>query len=147
MSRVEDFLTNDEEQSIIKAIQQAEKNTSGEIRVHIEDSTDKEVMDRALEVFYSLQMDKTELRNGILLYVAVKSKLFAVLGDKGIHEKVPDNYWEEENQMVLSYFKQGKYAEGLSEVIKNIGEKLKIYFPYQSDDVNELSDEISKGTI
>ncbi len=147
MSRVEDFLTSEEEQRIIKAIQEAEKNTSGEIRVHIEDSTDKKVMDRALEVFYSLQMDKTKLHNGILLYIAVKSKLFAILGDKGIHEKVPKNYWNEENEMVLSYFKEKKYTEGLCKVIQSIGEKLKIYFPYQSDDTNELSDEISKGTI
>ncbi|MBS9768577.1 MAG: TPM domain-containing protein [Flavobacteriaceae bacterium] len=147
MSRVEDFLTSKEEQRIIKAIQEAEKNTSGEIRVHIEDTTDKKVMDRALEVFYSLQMDKTKLHNGILLYIAVKSKLFAILGDKGIHEKVPKNYWNEENEMVLSYFKEEKYTEGLCKVIKSIGEKLKIYFPYQSDDTNELSDEISKGTI
>ncbi len=147
MSQVEDFLTHDEEQAIIKAIQKAEKNTSGEIRVHIEKHTDKKVMDRALEVFYSLKMDKTKLHNGVLLYVAVESKLFAILGDEGIHKKVPKDFWDEENKLVLSYFSEKKYAEGLSKAIENIGEKLKAFYPYKKDDVNELSDEISKGTI
>ncbi len=147
MSKVEDFLTYEEEQSIIKAIQKAEKNTSGEIRVHIEYQTDKKVMDRAMEVFYSLKMDKTKLRNGVLLYIAVESKLFAILGDEGIYKKVPNNFWEKENQMVLSHFLEKKYAKGLSKAIENIGKNLKAYFPYKKDDSNELSDEISKGTL
>ncbi len=147
MSKVEDFLTNDEEQLLIKTIQEAEKNTSGEIRVHIEHQTDKKALDRALEVFYALKMDQTKLRNGVLLYVAVDSQLFAILGDEGIDKKVPNDFWDEEYKLVLSYFSEKKYAEGLSKAIENIGQKLKKFFPYQTNDINELPDEISKGTI
>ena len=145
MSKVEDFLTASEEKKIIEAIKKAEKNTSGEIRVHIEKSTNKPPMDRALEVFYFLKMDETELRNAVLLYIAVESKKFAILGDKGIHEKVSDDFWETEKNIISAHFKVGEVTKGLELAIEEIGEKLKIYFPYQTKDINELPDEISKG--
>jgi uncharacterized membrane protein len=145
MSKVEDFLTASEEKTIIEAIQKAEKDTSGEIRVHIEKSTKKPPMERALEVFYFLKMDETALRNGVLLYIAVESKKFAILGDKGINEKVPENFWDTEKDIVLTHFSKGETTKGLELAIAEIGNKLKEFFPYQSNDTNELSDEISKG--
>jgi len=145
MSKVEDFLTASEEQAIVEAIQVAEKNTSGEIRIHIEKSTDLPPMERALEVFHFLKMDTTALRNGVLFYVAVESKKFAILGDEGINNKVPANFWDSEKELVFSYFKKKEYSKGLELAILEVGKKLKEYFPYQSDDTNELSNEISKG--
>ncbi len=145
MSKVEDFLTAEEEQAIVSAIKNAEKNTSGEIRVHIEKTTDKPPMERALEVFYFLKMDATELKNGVLFYVAVKSKKFAILGDEGINKLVPANFWDTEKDILAAHFSKEEYAIGLQQTITKVGEKLKAFFPYQSDDTNELSDEISKG--
>jgi uncharacterized membrane protein len=145
MSKVEDFLTAKQEQAIIETIQVSEKNTSGEIRVHIEKSTEKSPMDRALEVFYLLEMNKTALRNGILIYVAVESKKIAIIGDEGINNLVPKDFWNEELALLITYFKDSNFTEGLKLVIIEIGEKLKEFFPYQKNDSNELSDEISKG--
>jgi uncharacterized membrane protein len=146
MSKVEDFLTTEQEQSIVQTIKTAEKNTSGEIRVHIEKNTEKPPMERALEVFYFLKMDETELRNGVLIYVAVESKKFAILGDKGINDKVPVNFWDMEKEIILSHFSKNKNSIGLEKAILQVGEKLKEFFPFHhSTDTNELSDEISKG--
>ncbi|WP_372746849.1 TPM domain-containing protein [Lutibacter sp.] len=145
MSKVEDFLTATEEQAIVLAIKNAEKNTSGEIRVHIEKTTEKPPMERALEVFYALKMDATELKNGVLIYIAVESKKFAILGDEGINKLVPENFWETEKQIILTHFKNNEFTLGLVTAIEEVGNKLKQFFPYQSDDTNELSDEISKG--
>lgn len=92
-----------------------------------------------------LEMDKTELRNGILIYVAVESKKIAIIGDEGINNLVPKNFWDEELAMLISYFKASNFTKGLELTILKIGEKLKEFFPYQKDDSNELSDEISKG--
>ncbi|MDP3313687.1 TPM domain-containing protein [Lutibacter sp.] len=145
MSKVEQFLTAKEEYSIIEAIKEAERNTSGEIRVHIEKSTEKPPMDRALEVFHFLEMDLTQYRNGVLIYVAVDSKKFAIIGDKGIHDKVPINFWESEKEIAFSFFSKGEYALGLEKVIVEVGNKLKEFFPFEKDDTNELTNEISKG--
>lgn len=145
MSKVEDFLTASQEQALIQAIKIAEKNTSGEIRVHIEKETELPPFERALEVFHTLKMDATQLRNGVLFYIAVESKKFAILGDEGINELVPDDFWDEEKELVLSYFKKGEFSTGLELAILEVGKKLKQYFPFMSDDTNELSDEISKG--
>ena len=145
MSKVEDFLTQEEEKKIIEAIKIAENNTSGEIRVHIEKNTVKLPMERALEVFHFLKMHKTQLRNGVLIYIAVESKKFAILGDEGINAKVPENFWESEKELMLKYFKKRAFAKGLELAIIEAGAKLKEFFPYLSNDTNELSDEISKG--
>ncbi|NQW35684.1 MAG: TPM domain-containing protein [Flavobacteriales bacterium] len=145
MLKVEDFLTKDQEQLIINAIKIAEKNTSGEIRIHIEKSSDKEPMDRALDVFYDLKMNETALKNGVLLYVAVETQQFAIIGDVGIHTKVTDSFWNSTKDIVFTHFAKKEYAKGLELAILEVGEKLKTFFPYQSNDTNELSDEISKG--
>lgn len=145
MSKVEEFLTATQEQALIQSIKTAEKNTSGEIRVHIEKHTEQPSMERALEVFYFLSMDTTNLRNGVLFYIAVESKKFAIIGDEGINKKVPTNFWDAEKELVLSHFKKGEFSRGLELAILEVGVKLKEFFPYMSDDTNELSDEISKG--
>ena len=145
MTKSKEFLTPLQEQEVIEAIKLAEKNTSGEVRVHIEKSTEKPPMERALEVFHFLKMDTTKLKNGVLFYIAIESKKFAILGDKGINDKVPDNFWDEEKQLLLSLFSKGEFSQGLIQTIIKVGEKLNEFFPYQSDDTNELSDEISKG--
>lgn len=145
MPKIEDFFTSKEEQQVIEAIQSAEKDTSGEIRVHIEKSTDKDPLERAKEVFYELKMNETQAQNGVLFYVATESHHFAILGDKGINDLVPTNFWDSEKELVLSHFKNREFAKGLELGIIEAGKKLKEFFPYQSDDTNELSDEISKG--
>ncbi|WP_457609568.1 TPM domain-containing protein [Lutibacter sp.] len=145
MPKVEDFLTKEQEQKLIQTIKVAEKNTSGEIRVHIEKTSEKPPMDRALEVFHFLKMNETELKNGVLLYVAIESKQFAIIGDEGIHNKVTSSFWDSTKEIVLSHFARNEFAKGLELGILEVGEKLKNYFPYQSNDTNELSDEISKG--
>ena len=145
MPKIEEFFTSKEEQRVIEAIQTAEKDTSGEIRVHIEKSTDKDPLERAKEVFYELKMNETQAQNGVLFYVATESHHFAILGDKGINDLVPDNFWDTEKELVLSHFSKREFAKGLELGIIEAGKKLKEFFPYQSDDTNELSDEISKG--
>lgn len=143
MSKVEDFLTASQEQEIIEAIRLAEQNTSGEIRVHLETTSEKEPIERAKEVFYYLKMDATEQQNGVLFYVAVDDKKFSILGDKGIDNVVPDNFWEGVKNLVINEFKKGNYSQGLKLGILETGVKLKQYFPYQKNDKNELPDSIS----
>jgi uncharacterized membrane protein len=145
MSKVEDFLTKAEEQEIVEAIGIAEKNTSGEIRVHIEKENTIAPLDRAMEVFRNLNMENTEERNGVIIYVAVKSHQFAIYGDKGINEKVGHDFWDCTKDVMANHFKNGNFKHGLIDGILRAGEQLKTHFPYQSDDTNELSNEISKG--
>lgn len=145
MSKVEAFLTAQQEAKIVLAIKEAEKNTSGEIRVHIESQTQQPPMERALEVFELLQMHKTALRNGVLIYIAVESKKFAILGDEGINKVVPNDFWNYEKELVIKYFSQGQFEKGLELAIIEVGKKLKTFFPFQKSDANELTDEISKG--
>ena len=145
MSKVEDFLTKEEEQEIVNAICMAEKNTSGEIRVHLEKTTSLDPYDRALEVFHDLKMDETELQNGVLIYVAVKDRNFVICGDKGINDVVTNEFWDTTRDVIVSHFKNGNFKQGLIDGIIKAGEQLKKYFPYLEGDTNELSNEISKG--
>lgn len=142
---IQNFFDEAEKKQIVEAIEEAELNTSGEIRLHVEGSCKTDVLDRAAYIFEKLAMHKTELRNGVLFYLAVADKKFAILGDAGINAKVPVNFWDEIKETVIAHFKLGKHAEGLAKGIKMAGEKLKAEFPYQSNDVNELSNEISFG--
>ena len=136
--------TPDEQQRIIESIRQAEKATSGEIRVHVEahcKSTDP--VQRAIEVFAQLGMHQTKDQNGVLFYLAYTDRKFAVVGDTGIDAKVPADFWESTKNLLRSHFTSGAYAEGLSRGIERAGQQLKQYFPYASDDTNELADDIS----
>lgn len=142
----QNFLSDSQKADIIKAIQAAERNSSGEIRVHIEKicPTDS-VLDRAAEVFIELGMGNTAQLNGVLFYLSTDDRKFAVLGDKGIDKVVPENFWEITKNLLKTNFSQGLFAEGLAQGIHSAGEQLKHFFPYQSDDVNELPDDISFG--
>ncbi|MEX2604829.1 MAG: TPM domain-containing protein [Gracilimonas sp.] len=139
------FLSKEQEEDIVEAIQQAEQATSGEVRVHIEKKCKADSpMDRAQEVFAELKMHETEQRNGVIVYIAWKDHKVAIWGDEGIHEKVGQEFWDEELDLILKYFKEGDYQTGLTEVVLQIGQKLKEYYPYeQKGELNELSDEIS----
>lgn len=143
MPSARNFFTNQQQEDIQQAIMDAELDTSGEIRVHIENTCNEDVMDHALKIFYKLEMEKTENRNGVLFYLAVKNRKFAIIGDKGIHEAVPENFWDNVRNNMLSHFRENRFTEGLIEAIAEAGSKLKKYFPYQSSDKNELSNDIS----
>ena len=145
MSKVEAFLSKEEEAEVVEAIRLAEKNTSGEIRVHIEKETTIAPIERAVVVFNELKMDNTRDRNGVIIYVAVKSKQFAIYGDKGINEKVADDFWDCTKDIMLELFKNGNNKQALVDGIHNAGEQLQKHFPYQSDDTDELTNEISIG--
>ncbi len=140
-----DIFTEQQQQQIREAIQEAELNTSGEIKVHIENHCKEDTMDRAAFVFEQLQMHKTALRNGVLFYLALKDRQFAILGDVGINQKVEEGFWNKISEMMLNYFQKGDFALGLVEGVKAAGQQLKTHFPYQQGDVNELSDDISFG--
>jgi len=141
------FFSKEEHQSILDAIRIAEKKTSGEIRVHLEDHCDHFPEDRAAYVFDRLDMHRTAERNGVLFYLAVLDKQFAIIGDLGIHERVGTDFWSSLRDILESEFKQGKFKEGMIACIDKMGESLSQFFPYQGDDKNELSDEISTGKI
>jgi uncharacterized membrane protein len=142
----ETFFTKEQEVQIVEAIKAAEKNTSGEIRVHIEPSTNgKDTLERAIEVFQELEMHQTEARNGVLLYLAFEDHSFSIFGDKGINEVVGENFWNSTRDIIQSAFKEADFAKGLVEGITEAGNALKTHFPYQKDDQNELDDQISKG--
>lgn len=145
MSKVEDFLTVSEEEEIVAAIRIAERNTSGEIRVHLEKSTSKDVSARTLEVFHMLKMDNTKLRNGVLIYVAVEDKTFAIYGDEGIHTVVPSNFWDTTRDIITYHFRQGNFKQGIIEGILKAGQELQKHFPWDIMDEDELPNEISKG--
>lgn len=145
MSQTEDFLTPEEEQEIVRAIVEAESNTSGEIRVHLEEHTEKPPFERAKEVFFTLNMHETEQRNGVLFYVGVADHSFVILGDEGINKVVEADFWECTKDVVISNFKNKAYKKGLVEGILRAGERLQTYFPFLQDNTNELSNEISKS--
>lgn len=142
-----EWLSKSEQKEIVAAIQQAERFTSGEIRVFVEATCPKEVMERAQEIFLNLKMDATELHNAVLIYLSYDDHQFCLLGDKGIYEKTGGPaYWEEEVRLAITEFKKGDYVNGLRQVILDIGASLTQFFPFESDsDKNELPDEIVFG--
>jgi uncharacterized membrane protein len=141
------LLTEEQSRIVVKAIRHAEKTTSGEIRVFIENRCSwVDPIDRAAEIFFNLNMDKTEQRNAVLVYLALKDRQVAVFGDKGIHEKLNSTYWNEKVQTMLSAFRNNEFGVGIAECVIQIGETLHQFFPYHgSIDKNELPDEIVFG--
>ena len=137
------FFSDEDKQLILNAIKHAETNTSGEIRVHVENHCNGDLMDRAAQVFALLNMHKTALRNGVLFYLAVKDRKFAILGDAGINKVVPADFWEQIKTQMKQQFANQEFAKGIADGIITAGSQLQQHFPYQSNDVNELSDEIS----
>ncbi|MCD6091117.1 MAG: TPM domain-containing protein [Bacteroidales bacterium] len=139
------FFSKEEKQKIMKAIAEAENESSGEIRVHIENKCAVDVLDCASHAFAQLKMHKTKLRNGVLFYFAIRSKKFAIIGDIGINQKVPENFWDEIKEEMQQAFLKGDFVGGLAQGIIQAGQQLKEHFPHQSNDINELNDEISFG--
>jgi len=142
---VQNFFTKEEKEDIVLAIKSAELETSGEIRVHVEEKRKGDVKDQAAHLFKKLEMHKTEQRNGVLFYLAVKNRKFAILGDVGINQVVPENFWDEIRDKMLNQFRENHFSDGLIEGITMAGKLLKKHFPYAKDDVNELPDDISFG--
>lgn len=141
------FFTKEQQAQVLASVREAEKETSGEIRVHMETSLKSDVLDRAAWLFKKLGMDKTVERNGVLFYLAVDDRKFAIIGDAGINAKVPAGFWDEISEVIKKRFKESKFTEGLSEGIIMAGNQLKTHFPYRKDDINELSDNISFDKI
>ncbi len=141
------YLSSKEADIVVQAIQQAEKNTSGEIRVYIEGKCkEADALNRAIRLFYRFQMQATKEKNAVLLYIAMKDHKLAVYGDEGIHEKVGTAWWNERVNGILQRFSKTDYATGIAECVLQIGEALKEHFPYNKDtDKNELSDTVIFG--
>ncbi|MBN1586061.1 MAG: TPM domain-containing protein [Candidatus Omnitrophica bacterium] len=137
------FFSQTEKQAIRRAVRGAEMKTSGEIRVHLERKAREPFLENAEEVFEKTGMTRTAERNGVLIFIGLASRRYAILGDKGIHEKVPEGFWDKIAQQMGEEFRQDRFADGVVAAVEQIGERLQEYFPYQRDDVNELPDEIS----
>ena len=129
-------------EQIQQAVEDAERFTSGEILICVEKKSKEAILDRAADYFKELGMDKTALRNGVLIYIAVEDHQFAIIGDAGINKVVPKNFWDSTKDAMLASFKEGKLAEGIITGVNLAGQQLKTYFPYQDDDINELPDHI-----
>lgn len=145
MSRVEAFLTAEEEAEVVRAIQEAERDTSGEIRVHLEHTDRGNPQKRAEALFHLLKMDNTRERNGVLLYIAVKDHHFVILGDKGIDRVVPEGFWDGTRDVIQDHFRRGAFKDGIIAGIRSAGQELKAHFPWHPEDINELDDGISRS--
>ena len=143
MPNARQLLNNEEDRRVVEAIKQAELNTSGEIKVHIENFCKGNIEKRSLVVFNRLKLNETKLRNGVLIYLSVRDHRFAILGDEGINNVVEEGFWNDVKDLMQSHFKEGRFVEGLEQGIQRCGEKLKTYFPHQSDNINEIPDDIS----
>lgn len=142
-----EFFSKEEQQQMIEAIRKAERMTSGEVRLFVESRCSyMDAVDRAAELFFRLEMDETDDHNAVLVYVAMDDRQLAVVGDAGIHQKVGNEYWNEEVQKMISNFNQHNYAAGLVEIISDIGQALTKHFPFNNDtDKNELPDDLVFG--
>ena len=145
MSKLEDFLSETDEKEIVNAIRVAESKTSGEIRVHIESSCKDDIETHVLEVFHQLKMDNTKQQNGVLIYIAVSNKSFAIYGDKGINQVVESDFWDCTKETMQNSFKKSEFKQGIVEGVLNAGKQLTKFFPWDNLDNDELSNEISKA--
>lgn len=145
MSKLEDFLSVKEEEEIVEAIRVAECDTSGEIRVHIEQKCDIDVYEHALDVFHILKMDNTIARNGVLIYVAIDNKSFVIFGDQGINNIVGPDFWNSTRDKMSSQFKYRNFKQGIIDGVKEAGIVLSEHFPWHHHDKDELDNSISKS--
>ena len=139
----QEFIAALDQDRIIRAIATAEGMTSGEIRVHIQPKSHGEIRNVAERTFERLGMTKTDLRNGVLLFIASEEHRFVILGDRGIDEKVPAGFWDEIAARLTMRFKQGEFTDGIVDAIHSAGEELRQYFPRKHGDVNELTNDIN----
>ena len=140
------FLSHQEQADVLAAISDAESQTSGEIRLHLESRCKGDVLDRAAMIFETLAMHKTALRNGVLFYLATEDRKFAILGDSGINAVVPEGFWNEVKDTVIAGLAAGNPSEGLASGIRLAGQQLSAHFPLEANDINELSNDISFGS-
>ncbi|HEY0975946.1 MAG TPA: TPM domain-containing protein [Flavobacteriales bacterium] len=141
----DEFLSDAERQRVKEAVRKAEALTSGEVRVHLDETIEEGVLDHAAYVFEELGMHRTAERNGVMIYVSVPSHRVAVIGDSGIHARLEQGFWQEVLDEIIVHFRQGRYADGLCAGVQRVGERLAKHFPRSSNDVNELDDDISIG--
>lgn len=139
----EQFLTNEQEEQIIEAIARAERQTAGEIRIHIENNCEGEALERAARIFHDLGMDQTQQKNGVLIYIATEDHKAAVYAGKGIHKEVEEGFWDDILDLLIRHFKKNAYEEGIEKAVEKVGKKLKELFPYQKGDIDELTNDIS----
>jgi len=145
-TKKQSFFSTEDEERMVEAIRSAEQKTSGEIRLFVESHCKfLDPVDRAMEVFGELHMHQTKDRNGVLVYIAIKDHQLAIYGDKGIHERLGQDFWNAELEKILGEFGQQHYTEGIIKVIHDIGDALKFHFPFERDDSNELRDDIVFG--
>lgn len=137
------YLSEEQEQHIIEAIAEAELQTSGEIRIHIEANCPRDPLERSARIFHELGMDQTELQNGVLIYIASEDHKVAVYAGRGIHKQVEDGFWNDVLHLILEHFKSDNFEQGIANAVRKVGDKLRELYPYREDDTNELSDEIS----
>lgn len=142
---VRNFLSKEQEAAVVRAIKEAELQTSGEIRVHLENHCGDDTLKHARMIFYEMGMQETEEETGVLLYIAVKDHKIAIIGDRGINAKVSENFWENIISELENHFKSEKYAEGICHALQTIGTQLAEHFPFKEDDIDELPNEISFG--
>ena len=144
-TKASQFFTKEQKEDIRQAILNAELDTSGEIKIHVENNCPGDVLDRSAYIFEKLGMKKTELRNGVLIYLSLNHRKFSIIGDAGINAVVPESFWNVIKDEMLMHFREDKFTEGLILAVTKTGEQLKKYFPHQMNDVNEISDDISYG--
>lgn len=145
MIAAQDLLSEAERERVLQAIHKAEELTSGEVRVHLDDTITDSVLDHAAFVFEELGMFRTRDRNGVLIYVSIADRRAAVIGDAGINARVPEGFWDEVLALLREDFSNGQFADGLCQAVAQVGEKLQTLFPYRRDDRNELPNDISFG--
>lgn len=143
MASARKLFTAEDEDALLAAIHAAERNTSGEIRLHLDAGCPGDPLERAKALFHKLKMDKTALQNGVLFYIAVSDQKLAVYGDEGINKAVPADFWDETIAGLVEAFKSGAYTDGLIKAILNAGEQLGKHFPVASDDKNELDNDLT----
>jgi len=137
------FLSQNQEQEVVNAISKAEEQTSGEIRIHIEHEAPEDPLKRAAQLFQELGMSNTKRLNGVLIYIATDDKQATIYGGEGIHQKIEDGFWDDIIAELITHFKDQQFKNGLINTIRRVGVQLAHFFPPDSQDTNELSDEIS----
>jgi uncharacterized membrane protein len=145
MPSAAEFLDERGRQAVAAAIAQAEAGTGAEVRVHLEDHIEEDVLDHAVFIFEELGMQRTRWRNAVLIYIAVADRSVAVIGDSGVNAVVPAGYWDDELEHLRTHFRRGAHAEGLDAAVRMVGHKLAEHFPRTDDDIDELSNEVSIG--
>ncbi len=140
---IKNCLDKKAKEKIVEAIRQAEKQTRGEIRVHVTRCAPKDILEDAKKTFHQLGMHRTQERNGVLIFISWKKRELAIVGDRGIHERVGDSFWTGTRDKIIGYFSQGQFPEGIVAGVSEVGEKLKQFFPSTGYDTNELSDDVT----